>query len=138
MECIVLISSVQKTGFSNDEKREKFTLDIISGIREIIINSQGLDDQDNYNEFCRLLFRFRATVPLNQTANVPGYMEWMELVADFSLKAFQSWKFAPNTSMYVMGFWSRTVKLVNYSKDLDGETITRLQNISINVGIVLL
>ncbi|KAI8879866.1 hypothetical protein K501DRAFT_255961 [Backusella circina FSU 941] len=133
MECIVLISSVRKTVFSNTEERSKFILDTISGIRQVIINSQGLDDSDNYNEFCRLLYRFRATIPLNEMVNLPGYLEWLESIAGFSLKAFQSWRFAPNTSMYVLGFWSRVVQSMAYYKNLDDKTVIKLQNITVEL-----
>lgn len=92
MECLVLVASVRKALFGGDAERSKFVLAIMQGVRDIIITSQGMNDVDNYNEFCRLLYRFRATAPLNEMAEKPGYLEWIGLVADFTMKAIQSWK----------------------------------------------
>ena len=92
MECLVLVASVRKALFSGDAERSKFVLNIMQGVRNIIFTWQGMNDTGNYNEFCRLLFRFRATAPLNEMAEKPGYVEWIGLIADFTLKAVQSWK----------------------------------------------
>ncbi|KAG2198377.1 hypothetical protein INT47_009782 [Mucor saturninus] len=133
MECMVLIASVRKTLFNDGEERSKFVVKVMHGIREIILTSQGLNDTDNYNEFCRLLYRFRATVPLNEMVEKPGYLDWIELIADFSLKAFQSWKFAPNTSMYVLGFWARIVQSMTYYQQLGEAAVEKLGNITIEL-----
>jgi exportin-7 len=132
---MVQIASVRKTLFNDQEERSAFVLRIMQGIREIILTSQGLNDTDNYNEFCRLLFRFRATVPLNEMVEKPGYLDWIELIADFSVKAFQSWKFAPNTSMYVLGFWARIVQSMTYYQQLGESAVEKLGNITIEVSL---
>lgn len=133
MECMVQVASVRKTLFNDQDERSKFVVKIMHGIREIILTSQGLNDTDNYNEFCRLLFRFRATVPLNEMVEKPGYLDWIELIADFSLKAFQSWKFAPNTSMYVLGFWARIVQSMTYYQQLGESAVEKLGNITVEL-----
>ncbi|KAL9545414.1 hypothetical protein MBANPS3_007153 [Mucor bainieri] len=133
MECLVQIASVRKTLFNDQEERSKFVVKVMQGIREIIVASQGLNDTDNYNEFCRLLFRFRATVPLNEMVEKPGYLDWIELIAEFSLKAFQSWKFAPNTSMYVLGFWARIVQSMTYYQQLGESAVEKLGNITVEL-----
>ncbi|KAI9353121.1 armadillo-type protein [Pilaira anomala] len=133
MECMVQIASVRKTLFNDQEERSKFVVKVMQGIREIILSSQGLNNTDNYNEFCRLLYRFRATVPLNEMVEKPGYLDWIELIADFSLKAFQSWKFAPNTSMYVLGFWARIVQSMTYYQQLGESAIDKLGSITIEL-----
>lgn len=92
MECLVQVASVRKALFTGDAERAKFVLNIMKGTRDIILTSHGMNDMNNYNEFCRLLFRFRATAPLNEMAEKPGYIEWIGLIADFTLKAIQSWK----------------------------------------------
>ncbi|CEP19967.1 hypothetical protein [Parasitella parasitica] len=134
MECMVQIASVRKTLFNDQEERSKFVVKVMHGIRDIIVTSQGLNDADNYNEFCRLLFRFRATVPLNEMVEKPGYLDWIELIAEFSLKAFQSWKFAPNTSMYVLGFWARIVQSMTYYQQLGDTAVEKLGNITVELA----
>jgi exportin-7 len=135
MECLVQIASVRKTLFNDQGERSKFVLRVMNGIRDIIIKSQGLNDSDNYNEFCRLLFRFRATVPLNEMVEKPGYVEWIELIAQFSFQAFQSWKFAPNTSMYILGFWARIVQSMTYYQQLGEAAVEKLGTITVEVPI---
>ena len=98
MECLVLVASVRKALFSGDAERSKFVLNMMQGVRDIIFTGQGMNDTNNYNEFCRLLYRFRATAPLNEMAEKPGYVDWISLIADFSLKAVQSWKVKTNNS----------------------------------------
>ncbi|KAI7902274.1 armadillo-type protein [Cokeromyces recurvatus] len=133
MECLVQIASVRKTLFSDQEIRSRFVMRIMQGIQDIILTSRGLNDADNYNEFCRLLFRFRASVPLNEMVEKAGYLEWIELIADFSLKAFQSWKFAPTTSMYVLSFWARIVQSMTYYQQLGEAAVEKLGRITIEL-----
>ncbi|KAI8977942.1 armadillo-type protein [Pilobolus umbonatus] len=133
MECLVQIASVRKTLFNDPDERANFVMKVMNGIRDIIISSQGMSDADNYNEFCRLLFRYRATVPLNEMVEKPGYLDWINLIADFSLKAFQSWKFAPNTSMYVLGFWARIVQSMTYYQQLGEAAVEKLGSITIEL-----
>lgn len=133
MECLVQIASIRIALFT-EPQRTKFIVAIMQGIRNIIINTQGLDDGDNYNGFCRFLSRFRATVPLNEMVQTPGYLDWIELIANFSFKAFQSWKFAPNTSSYVLSFWTRLVQSMTYYQQLGEEAIEKLANLTIGVA----
>ncbi|KAI8368699.1 armadillo-type protein [Blakeslea trispora] len=133
MECLVQVASVRKTLFNDQDERSNFVIKVMQGIREIILASQGLNDVDNYNEFCRLLFRFRATVPLNEMVEKPGYLEWVEIIADFSLKAFRSWKFAPNTSLYVLGFWARIVQSMTYYQQLGESAVEKLGSITVEL-----
>lgn len=103
MECLVLVASVRKGLFETDNQRSKFVISIMKGIRDVILTSQGMNNVDNYNEFCRLLFRFRSSAPLNEMAEKPDYGEWIELIADFTLKAVQSWKVSRKKST----LWTR-------------------------------
>ncbi|CEI93577.1 hypothetical protein RMCBS344292_07808 [Rhizopus microsporus] len=132
MECLVQIASIRIALFT-EPQRTKFIVAIMQGIRNIIVNTQGLDDGDNYNGFCRFLSRFRATVPLNEMVQTPGYLDWIELIANFSFKAFQSWKFAPNTSSYVLSFWTRLVQSMTYYQQLGEEAIEKLANLTIGI-----
>ncbi|KAI9317921.1 armadillo-type protein [Dichotomocladium elegans] len=133
MECLVQVASVRKALFSGDTERKNFVMNMMQGIRDIIITSQGMNDTDNYNEFCRLLFRFRATAPLNEMAEKQGYVEWIGLIAEFTLKAFQSWKWSPNTASYLLGFWSRIVQSMSYYQQLDEILIRKLKEITVEI-----
>ncbi|GBC18414.2 uncharacterized protein OCT59_006460 [Rhizophagus irregularis] len=106
MEVLVQISSIRRSLF-NEEERSKFLHALMQGINEIIIGSIGLSDLDNYHEFCRLLSRFRSTYQWSEITEKSGYSDWIDLVADFTIKGFNSWQFVPNSIQYLLTFWSK-------------------------------
>ncbi|KAI7855239.1 armadillo-type protein [Circinella umbellata] len=133
MECLVQVASVRKALFSGDAERSKFVLNMMQGVRDIIFTGQGMNDTNNYNEFCRLLYRFRATAPLNEMAEKPGYVDWISLIADFSLKAVQSWKWAPETTHYLLGFWSRIIQSMTHYQQLNDSIVQKIKSITIEL-----
>ncbi|KAI8143944.1 hypothetical protein BJV82DRAFT_683294 [Fennellomyces sp. T-0311] len=128
MECLVLVASVRKALFSGDTERSKFVMNIMQGVRDIIFTWQGMNDTSNYNEFCRLLFRFRATAPLNEMAEKPGYVEWIGLIADFTLKAW-----APETTHYLLGFWFRIIQSMTSYSQINEVTVQKLKDITVEL-----
>ncbi|CAI2183999.1 8336_t:CDS:10 [Funneliformis geosporum] len=106
MEVLVQISSIRRSLF-NEEERSKFLHALMQGISEIIISSIGLSDLNNYHEFCRLLSRFRSTYQWNEITEKSGYSDWIDFVADFTIKGFNSWQFVPNSVQYLLTFWSK-------------------------------
>ncbi|KAI8637367.1 armadillo-type protein [Parasitella parasitica] len=130
MECLVQIAATRKALFSGEDERSKFVTAIMNGIRDVIITSHGLTDTDCYNGFCRLIQRFRIIAPLNEMAEKQGYMEWIELVAGFTQKAFHTW--TPTAAgYYLLGFWSRIVQSMTYYQQLAETTVLRLQDITV-------
>ncbi|CAO3610792.1 unnamed protein product [Mucor hiemalis] len=133
MECLVQIAATRKALFTGEEERSKFVMAIMHGIRDIILTSQGMSDPDCYNGFCRLLSRFRTTAPLNEMAEKPGYLHWIDLVADFSEKAFYSSSSTTNTCFYLLSFWSRIVQSMTYFQQLGETTVQKLEGISVEL-----
>ncbi|KAI8069371.1 armadillo-type protein [Gongronella butleri] len=131
MECLVLLASTRKALFTSDQERDHFVQTIMQATQAIILQSQGMNDEKCYNEFCRLLFRFRSMAPLHEIAEKPAFEQWIELVADFTVQAFQSWNWSHNTSSYLLGFWSRLVESMAYQQNLKGDIKTKLQSISV-------
>ncbi|KAI9249302.1 armadillo-type protein [Sporodiniella umbellata] len=134
MDCLVQIASIRIALFT-EPYRSQFIVAIMQGIRSIIISSRGLDNSDTYNGFCRFLSRFRASVPLNEMVQTPGYLDWISVIAEFSFKAFRSWRFAPNSSVYVLGFWYRLAQSMTYYQQLGEEAIEKLSNMILEVGV---
>ena len=91
MEVLVQVSSIRRSLFNEDE-RSKFLFTLMQGTSEILLTSIGLENVNNYHEFCRLLSRFRSTHQCNEITEKPGYGEWLDLVANFSVKGFQAWQ----------------------------------------------
>ncbi|GLT93407.1 hypothetical protein SLE2022_112010 [Rubroshorea leprosula] len=116
LECLVRIASVRRSLFTNDGARSKFLAHLMTGTKEILQTGQGLADHDNYHEYCRLLGRFRLNYQLSELVNVEGYSDWIQLVAEFTLKSLQSWQWASSSVYYLLGLWSRLVTSVPYLK----------------------
>ena len=51
-EYLSQIASVRRSLFNNAE-RGKFLNQLVTGVREILNNPTGLQDPNNYHEFCR-------------------------------------------------------------------------------------
>ncbi|KAH7547675.1 hypothetical protein JRO89_XS14G0001200 [Xanthoceras sorbifolium] len=116
LECLVRMASVRRSLFTNDAARSKFLAHLMTGTKEILQTGQGLADHDNYHEYCRLLGRFRVNYQLSELVNVEGYSDWIQLVAEFTLKSLQSWQWASSSVYYLLGLWSRLVTSVPYLK----------------------
>ncbi|XP_031377633.1 exportin-7 isoform X1 [Punica granatum] len=116
LECLVRLASVRRSLFTNEAARSKFLAHLMTGTKEILQSGQGLADHDNYHEFCRLLGRFRVNYQLSELVNVEGYGDWIQLVAQFTLKSLQSWQWASSSVYYLLGLWSRLVTSVPYLK----------------------
>ncbi|ORY07504.1 exportin-7-like protein [Basidiobolus meristosporus CBS 931.73] len=115
MEILVQVASIRRSLF-NEEERAKFVVLLMDGIRDIINTSQGMDDQSNYHEFCRMLARFRSTYHLNEVSEGYDYASWIEAVAGFTVKAFHSWQWAPNSLPYLLSFWSKMASSLSIVK----------------------
>ncbi|KAH9602303.1 hypothetical protein KSS87_012981 [Heliosperma pusillum] len=76
----------------------------------------GLNDHDNYHEFCRLLSRFKIHYQLSEMMSMEGYNAWICLVSDFTLKSLKSWKWASSSVYYLLGLWSRMVQALPHLK----------------------
>ena len=48
--------------------------------------------------------------------SVESYPEWIQLVADFTIKSLNSWQWASASIFYLMGLWSRLVSSMPYLK----------------------
>ncbi|KAI5600573.1 hypothetical protein Peur_004070 [Populus x canadensis] len=116
LECLVRLASVRRSLFTNDAARSKFLAHLMTGTKEILQTGRGLADHDNYHEYCRLLGRFRVNYQLSELVNVEGYSDWIQLVAEFTLKSLQSWQWASSSVYYLLGLWSRLVTSVPYLK----------------------
>lgn len=98
MECLAQIATIRRSIYSEDE-RHKVILRMMQGTRDIMMSSAGLSDESNHHHFCRLLARFRATYQLHEITEKDIYEEWITMVADFTVKAFQAWQVSYNSNL---------------------------------------
>jgi exportin-7 len=120
MEAIILLSSVRRSLFPNDKDRAAFLGHLIGGIREMLTNRTGLQHQDNYHQFCRLLGRLKANYQLSELVKTEGYMDWLELAAAFTVQSVQNWQYSTNSIHYLLALWARLVAAVPYVRPETG------------------
>ncbi|CAN0554395.1 unnamed protein product, partial [Ectocarpus sp. 12 AP-2014] len=114
MQSIVLLSSVRRSLFSKETDRGAYLQQLMNFIREILQTNQGLHHPDNYHQFCRQLGRLKANYQLSELVRVEGYLEWVELAADFTVRSLKEWQWSTNSIHYLLALWGRLVAAVPY------------------------
>lgn len=84
LSCLVQIASVRRSLFNNTE-RITFLNNLLSGIKCILENPQGLSEPSAYHEFCRLLARLKTNYQLGELVKSSDYAKSIELVANFTI-----------------------------------------------------
>ncbi|VVC45632.1 Armadillo-type fold,Armadillo-like helical,Importin-beta, N-terminal domain [Cinara cedri] len=115
LSCLVQLASVRRSLFSTTE-RAKFLSHLVNGVKDILLNPQGLADSNNYHEFCRLLARLKSNYQLGELVMVDSYQETVGLIAKFTVESLQVYQCAPNSFHYLLSFWQRMVASVPYVK----------------------
>ena len=88
LSCLVQLSSVRRSLFNNTE-RAKFLKQLMTGVRNILVNPISLSETSNYHEFCRLLSRLKANYQLGELVVVENYPETLQLIAKFTIESLQ-------------------------------------------------
>jgi exportin-7 len=114
LQALVQLSSVRRSVFSSEKERTVFLQSLMSGIESIMQSKKGLEHVDNYHEFCRLLGRLKASYQLSELVKTTGFMEWLELAGDFTIKSLQNWQYSMNSIHYLLALWGRMVAALPY------------------------
>eukprot|EP00756_Hemistasia_phaeocysticola_P065332 Hpha_TRINITY_DN8483_c0_g1::TRINITY_DN8483_c0_g1_i1::g.34687::m.34687/K18460/XPO7, EXP7; exportin-7 len=125
LKCVVQLASVRRTFFSDDQERSGWLNGILCGVLVILRGKIGLDSQQNYHEFCRLLSRIKPNYQLSELVAADYYAEWLRLTAEFSVDSFVHWQRSPNSSFYVLSLWQRLLSAQPYLK---GDKPSRLMD----------
>jgi exportin-7 len=120
LESVILLSSVRRSLFQTDKDRAAFLGRLINGIREMLSKRTGLQHQDNYHQFCRLLGRLKANYQLSELVKTEGYLDWLELAASFTVQSMQNWQYSTNSIHYLLALWARLVAAVPYVRPETG------------------
>ncbi|BBN20485.1 exportin-7 [Marchantia polymorpha subsp. ruderalis] len=123
LECLVRLASIRRSLFTGEAERSRFLSLLMFGTGEILRQQQGLGDHDNYHEFCRLLGRLKTNYQLSELISVGNYGDWIQLVAEFTIKSLQSWQWASGSVYYLLGLWSRLVSSVPYLKSVSSSLL---------------
>ena len=107
LQSLVHLSSVRRSLFPSEKERSTFLQALMTGIHSIMQSKKGLEHIDNYHEFCRLLGRLKASYQLSELVKTKGFMEWLELAGDFTIKSLQNWQYSMNSIHYLLALWGR-------------------------------
>ena len=114
LQALVQLSSIRRSLFSSEKERTMFLQALMTGIRSIIQSQKGLEHIDNYHEFCRLLGRLKASYQLSELVKTVGFVEWLELAGNFTIKSLQNWQYSMNSIHYLLALWGRLVAALPY------------------------
>mmetsp|Transcript_32480 Transcript_32480/g.37607 ORF Transcript_32480/g.37607 Transcript_32480/m.37607 type:complete len:1135 (+) Transcript_32480:435-3839(+) len=114
MEAVILLCSCRRSLFPTDKDRAAFLGRLMGGIRELLSNQTGLQHQENYHEFCRLLGRLKSNYQLSELVKAEGYLDWLELASSFTVQSIRNWQYSTNSIHYLLALWGRLVAAVPY------------------------
>jgi exportin-7 len=114
LQSLVQLSSVRRSLFASEKERAMFLQSLMTGIQQIVLTKKGLDHEDNYHEFCRLLGRLKASYQLSELVKINGFMEWLELACEFTIASLQNWQYSMNSVHYLLALWGRMVAALPY------------------------
>eukprot|EP00040_Diaphanoeca_grandis_P028479 m.165065 g.165065 ORF g.165065 m.165065 type:complete len:1101 (-) comp31368_c0_seq1:40-3342(-) len=115
MTCLVQLASARRTLFTNQQRTEYLERLVIC-INKVFETSHGLENPDNYHEFCRLLARLKTNFQLSELVNIEGYTECISRAADFTVKSLRAWNWANNSLHYLLSLWDRMISSIPFVK----------------------
>ena len=97
---------------------------MLGGTLHVLRTQHGLTKHENYHELCRLLARIKSNFQLSELVKAEHYLDWISLVATFTIDSFKHWQWAANSVHYLLSLWSRLVASMPYLK---GEMPSQLE-----------
>ena len=121
LEAIVHLSSIRRSLFATDKERTVFLQFLMTNILDIMKTKKGLEQVENYHEFCRLLGRLKASYQLSELVAVVGFTEFLELACDFTMASLLNWEYSMNSIHYLLALWGRLVAAIPYLRSDSGD-----------------
>ncbi|KAI0562710.1 Importin-beta [Gracilaria domingensis] len=117
LECLIQLVSMRRTLFTKEELRVLNIQRHMAATLEILSNRMGLDDHNNYHQFCRWLARLKVNYQLDEIANVDIYPQWIELVSSFTVQSLAAdWNWVGDSLYYVLSLWAKLIAAKPYLK----------------------
>jgi exportin-7 len=117
MQAIVQLAAVRRSLFSSERERQDFLQTLMTGIHTIMTSQVGLQHDENYHEFCRLLGRLKTSYQLSELVKTTNFRGWMELACEFTTKTFSNWSGYTNSIQYLLALWGRMVAALPYLRN---------------------
>ena len=109
LQALVLLASLRRSLYSKEEERTAMLSSYIKGTSKILATRAGLDDEECYHEFSRLLGRINAANQLTELSSNPQFGAWIDEVFNFTASALRQIDHLPNSMHYLLGFWTALV-----------------------------
>lgn len=117
LECLVQLVSMRRTLFTNDELRIMNIKRHMQGTLEILGTRAGMEDHENYHQFCRWLSRLKGNYQLDEIIGLDIYRQWIELVSSFTLQSLVTdWNWIGESLFYLISLWAKLINALPYSK----------------------
>lgn len=117
LQTIVQLAAVRRSLFSSEKERAMYLQCLMTGIHTIMTSKVGLQHDENYHEFCRLLGRLKTSYQLSELVKTNNFRGWMELACDFTIKTFSNWGNCMNSIQYLLALWGRLVAALPYLRN---------------------
>lgn len=114
LQALVLLSSIRRSVFTNDKERSAFLECLMANIENIMTTRAGLQEPENYHEFCRLLGRLKTCYQLSELVKIANFKAFLERAGNFTIMSFQSWQHSMNSIHYLLALWGRMVAALPY------------------------
>jgi exportin-7 len=110
LQNLVLFASLRRSLYSKEEERAAMLSIYMQGTRKVL--EVGLDSEECYHEFCRLLGRVNAANQLTELSSNPEFEKWIDEMSAFTASALARIDKLPNSVHYLLGFWTVLVPSV--------------------------
>lgn len=121
LEILIQLSSIRRSIFNSEIDRKNFLQTLINNIYNIMETKNGLNVEDNYHEFCRLLGRLKASYQLVELISLNNFTGWLELASDFTIQSLKNWRYSMNSIHYLLALWGRLVAALPYLRPDNAE-----------------
>ena len=108
LQCLVLFASLRRSLYSKEEERAAMLSSYMEGTSKILSSGTGigLQDEECYHEFCRLLGRVNAANQLTELSSNAKFGAWLDQIFAFTANALRRINKLPNSMHYLLGFWT--------------------------------
>jgi exportin-7 len=104
LELLMLYTSVPRAIHESQEMHNNIGRRYLDGVRNVLEHSTGLEHADNYHMFCRLLGSLWDLSPLESG---PEHDSWVDLAANFTVKALHDIYIPQNSLHFLLRMWSK-------------------------------
>lgn len=89
----------------------------MTGTLEILQARMGLEDHDNYHQFCRWLARVKVNYQLDEIVSLDVYRQWIDQVSNFTIQSLASdWSWVGDSLYYLLSLWAKLIAAKPYLK----------------------